>query len=78
MRFTLDENRSAFVRPYNRQETVIECVGWYDNSSDNPNNPSNPPREVRYGEGTYDEMFYIFLAIHDPKAKTLYLIPAGT
>jgi mono/diheme cytochrome c family protein/peroxiredoxin len=57
--------------------TVIECVGWYDNSSDNPNNPSNPPREVRYGEGTYDEMFYIFLAIHDPNAKSSYLIPAS-
>ncbi|MDW8052739.1 MAG: redoxin domain-containing protein [Armatimonadota bacterium] len=56
--------------------TVIECVGWYDNSSDNPNNPSNPPREVRYGEGTYDEMFYVFLAIHDPKAKSSHLIPA--
>lgn len=57
--------------------TVIECVGWYDNSSDNPNNPSNPPREVRFGEGTYDEMFYIFLALHDPKAKSSYLIPAS-
>ncbi|MFN7018387.1 MAG: redoxin domain-containing protein [Fimbriimonadales bacterium] len=57
--------------------TVVECVGWYDNSSDNPNNPSNPPRLVRYGEGTYDEMFYIFLAIHDPKAKSSYLIPAS-
>ncbi|BCW96110.1 MAG: redoxin domain-containing protein [Fimbriimonadales bacterium] len=57
--------------------TVVECVGWYDNSSDNPNNPSNPPREVRYGEGTYDEMFYIFLAIHDPRAKSSYLIPAS-
>lgn len=56
--------------------TVIEAMGWYDNSSDNPNNPSNPPREVRYGEGTYDEMFYIFLAIHDPKAKSSYLIPS--
>jgi mono/diheme cytochrome c family protein len=57
--------------------TVIDAVGWYDNSSDNPNNPSNPPREVRYGEGTYDEMFYIFLAIHDPNAKGSYLIPAS-
>ncbi len=57
--------------------TVIEAVGWYDNSSDNPNNPSNPPREVRYGERTYDEMFYIFLAIHDPQAKGSYLIPAS-
>ena len=53
MRFTLDENRSAFVRPYNRQETVIECVGWYDNSSDNPNTPSNPPREVQRHIGDF-------------------------
>ncbi|GBC93378.1 Thiol-disulfide oxidoreductase ResA [bacterium HR15] len=57
--------------------TLIDAVGWYDNSSDNPNNPSNPPREVRYGERTYDEMFYIFLAIHDPQAKGSYLIPAS-
>jgi mono/diheme cytochrome c family protein len=56
--------------------TVIEALGWYDNSSDNPNNPSNPPREVRYGEGTYDEMFYIFLAIHDPKARGSFVIPS--
>ncbi len=57
--------------------TIIEAVGWYDNSSDNPNNPSNPPRWVRYGEGTYDEMFYIFIPIHDPAGKSSYLIPAG-
>jgi len=57
--------------------TIIEAEGWYDNSSHNPNNPSNPPREVRYGEGTYDEMFYIFIGVHDPKAKTSYLIPAS-
>lgn len=57
--------------------TVVEAVGWYDNSSDNPNNPNNPPREVRYGERTFDEMFYIFLAIHDPKAKGSHLIPAS-
>lgn len=57
--------------------TVIEAEGWYDNSSSNPNNPSNPPREVRYGEGTYDEMFYIFIGVHDPKAKSSYLIPTS-
>ncbi len=58
--------------------TTIEAVGWYDNSTDNPNNPSNPPRLVRYGEGTYDEMFFIFMAIHDPKAQSSFLIPAGS
>ncbi len=58
--------------------TVVEAVGWYDNSSENPSNPSNPPRLVRYGEGTYDEMFFIFMAIHDPKAQSSFLIPAGS
>lgn len=57
--------------------TIIEAEGWYDNSTNNPNNPSNPPGEVRYGEGTKDEMFYIFIGVHDPKAKSSYLIPAS-
>jgi hypothetical protein len=29
---------------------------FFDNSSDNPNNPNKPPRVVRIGERTVDEM----------------------
>lgn len=36
--------------------TVIECVWTFDNSAENPAQPSNPPRRVRFGEGTLDEM----------------------
>ena len=28
----------------------------YDNSADNPRNPSNPPRRVQWGEESFDEM----------------------
>jgi hypothetical protein len=28
----------------------------YDNSSDNPRNPSHPPKRVVFGEGSFDEM----------------------
>lgn len=28
----------------------------YDNSTDNPRNPSSPPKQVRWGEGSTDEM----------------------
>ena len=36
--------------------TRPELVATYDNSSANPNNPNDPPREVRLGENTTDEM----------------------
>jgi tetratricopeptide (TPR) repeat protein len=35
----------------------------YDNSSENPKNPSNPPRRVRYGLQTTDEMAELWLQI---------------
>jgi peroxiredoxin/cytochrome c553 len=36
--------------------TRIEVVAYYDNSTGNPNNPNNPPKEVTWGEQTTDEM----------------------
>ena len=36
--------------------TVIDITWIYDNSADNPSNPSNPPRRVTWGEGSTDEM----------------------
>jgi hypothetical protein len=35
----------------------------YDNSADNPRNPANPPKLVRWGEGTEDEMCVTFLGV---------------
>jgi hypothetical protein len=36
--------------------TTIECIGHFDNSADNPNNP-DPTSEVRWGDQTFEEMF---------------------
>lgn len=41
--------------------TRLELVAYYDNSSNNPRNPSNPPRRVTFGEETTDEMCFAFL-----------------
>ncbi len=38
----------------------LTCV--YDNSTDNPYQPNNPPKPVRWGEETTDEMALAFLA----------------
>jgi mono/diheme cytochrome c family protein len=39
----------------------IEAV--YDNSADNPLNPNNPPKDVRWGEETTDEMMLLVAGI---------------
>ncbi|MDF1694993.1 MAG: T9SS type A sorting domain-containing protein [Saprospiraceae bacterium] len=37
----------------------IHAVAVYDNTASNPQNPSNPPKYVWWGEGTTDEMYYL-------------------
>jgi hypothetical protein len=38
--------------------TRVECEAFYDNSAGNPLNPNRPPREVRWGEATTEEMLF--------------------
>ncbi|MGK0184259.1 MAG: hypothetical protein ACI9R3_000025 [Verrucomicrobiales bacterium] len=42
--------------------TIVECVGAFDNSSHNHENP-NPNQRVRFGEQTDDEMFIGYMNI---------------
>jgi peroxiredoxin len=41
--------------------TKFHVDAWYDNSAKNPNNPSNPPKDVKRGEETTNEMCFVFL-----------------
>jgi hypothetical protein len=47
--------------------TRIDMEYSYDNSAGNPQNPSNPPKAVRWGEQTTDEMAIAFLGVLLPK-----------
>jgi hypothetical protein len=38
-------------------------IWTYDNSASNPRNPSSPPKRVRFGEQTEDEMAMAFLQV---------------
>ncbi|MEO5674361.1 MAG: hypothetical protein ABIQ74_06915 [Chitinophagales bacterium] len=40
---------------------VIHAFAVYDNTTNNPDNPSNPPVNVHYGENSTDEMFKYFI-----------------
>jgi hypothetical protein len=43
--------------------TRIDMVAVFDNSAENLRQPSKPPREVYWGEGTTDEMAIVFIGI---------------
>lgn len=43
--------------------SVISMRYHYDNSSDNPRNPSNPPKRVRNGNQALDEMGHFWLQV---------------
>ena len=43
--------------------TRIDLAYTFDNSAANPRNPSNPPKEVSFGEQTTDEMAVAFLGV---------------
>lgn len=41
--------------------TRIDVESFYDNSADNPRNPNLPPKTVRWGESTTDEMNVVLI-----------------
>ncbi|MGA7920542.1 MAG: hypothetical protein WCA38_12840 [Candidatus Acidiferrales bacterium] len=58
--------------------TVLQAVGWYDNSRNNPHNP-DPDAAVRWGDQIYDEMMVGFfdVAVRADLDKPHYFIRHG-
>ncbi|MGH9660932.1 MAG: ascorbate-dependent monooxygenase [Bryobacteraceae bacterium] len=48
--------------------TVIDVTAFYNNSASNPANPNNPLRDIRWGEGTTDEMLIGWLGYISDRA----------
>ena len=59
------------------QGTVLRVRATYDNSANNPHNPNSPPRAVRIGEQTTDEMCFVFLGISTESTARRLIAPAG-
>ena len=61
----------AFVEPIPLPKgTTLEMIAHFDNSADNPANPSSPPRTVTWGDQTNDEMclgLYEFMNVEEKK-----------
>src|SRR5258708_1486115 len=52
--------KDPFVIP---KGTRIDAVIKYDNSADNPRNPSNPPKRAQWGEESFDEMGVVGIVV---------------
>lgn len=61
-----------YVKPVKLPKgTRLELEAVYDNTADNPFQPSQPPKEVRFGEETTDEMCFAFIGLtRDPVPPT--------
>jgi len=60
------------------QGTRLEMTYTYDNSAANPHNPSNPPRDVTFGEETTNEMAFAFLSLSLPSPDDVPGFRRGT
>ena len=51
------QSQYSFAKPIHLPKgTELIVDAWYDNSSDNPLNPNSPPKTVRWGDDSTDEM----------------------
>jgi hypothetical protein len=58
------QNSYYFDQPIDLPKgTALHVVAHYDNSENNPRNPNHPPKEVKWGEATTDEMCIGFIAL---------------
>src|SRR5262249_62381127 len=55
--------------------TMVELDAYYDNSTNNPRNPSSPPVPVSWGERTIDEMCLTFLVVKAPGTPSINTVP---
>ncbi len=51
--------------------TRLDVEAVFDNSTDNPSNPSSPPKRVTWGDETTDEMLFCFFLLTADKTEDL-------
>jgi hypothetical protein len=69
------QGQYAFAKPVALPKgTRLDLVAYYDNSADNPRNPSSPPRRVRFGPTSTDEMLgcHIEVIPDDPRNYPIF------
>ena len=66
--------KKPFVLP---KGTVVKAEWSWDNTADNPRNPNSPPKLIKWGEGSTDEMSGLIIGgiTVDPKDEGPMWVP---
>lgn len=76
------QNTYTFLEPLHLPKgTLLEAIHRFDNSADNPDNPSSPPREVGEGWYTFDEMcilYFNLLLLHPAAERSDFFLSIPT
>ncbi|MBL8813022.1 MAG: redoxin domain-containing protein [Planctomycetaceae bacterium] len=61
-----------YERPFSLPSgTVLKVESVFDNSAENPSNPSSPPKRVTWGDETTDEMLFCFFLLTADRTEDL-------
>jgi hypothetical protein len=69
------QDQYRYLKPVRlKKGTLLTLAVYFDNTEDNPRNPHKPPRRVRFGQGTDDEMCACHLELlpDDPSGYAVY------
>ncbi len=65
----------SFERPIRLPKgSRIRVEAVYDNSAENPKNPNKPPKEIKWGEGTNDEMCLVTVQVFTDTVEDMQAI----
>lgn len=66
------QDQYFYDRPFSLpKDTVLKVEAWYDNSAGNPLNPNHPPKPVRFGDASDDEMMFCFFLVSKDNPRDL-------
>jgi cytochrome c-type biogenesis protein CcmH/NrfG len=69
------QDQYRFVRPVRLPKGSTIHMDWsFDNSAQNPHNPSSPPKHVTYGPSSTDEMAELILEVEPDDPKDLAVL----
>ncbi len=61
-----------YERPFSLPKgTILKVEAVFDNSAENPSNPSSPPKRVTWGDETTDEMLFCFFLLTADRTEDL-------
>ena len=61
-----------------KKGAIIHALAQYDNTMNNPSNPSDPPRPMPWGKRMFEELFLVYFELIPILEKDVFELPASS